>query len=143
MSNDLAEVAAPVEVEPSPEIAAETEELTRTADKHTGTTGCLVIGLIYALLYLSGVLLFWMLGSAAHRYTRGYDQLAQASSLTEVRDALVTTFGPVNITPLDISTKFAPLSGTINAVKSGADAIHDAKQTLDAATSSVQNAQSK
>jgi hypothetical protein len=140
---DLAESTTPVEVAPSAEISAATEELTQSAVTHEGTGGCLVIGLIYALFYLSGVLLFWMLGSAAHRYTIAYDDLTQAQTLTEVRDALVTTFGAVNITPPDISGRLAPLSSTIDAIKSGADAVHDAKQTLDAAASSVQNAQSK
>lgn len=140
---DLATQTDPIEVAPSPELEADTKELTKTADTKQGVGGCLTIGVIYALLYLSGALFFWMLGSAAHRYTRGYDQLSQANDLTEVRDALVSTFGPVNITPLDVTVRFAPLTDTLQSVKDSADAIHNAASTLDAAAGSVQNTQTK
>lgn len=140
---DLSEQAQPIEVPPSPELAAATADLARTADAKEGVGSCLTIGVIYGLFYLSGVLLCWMLGSAAHRYTRGYDQLAQAKDLTEVRDALVSAFGPVQLTPIDVTNRVTPLSETINAVKDSADAVRDAATSIDAAVSSVQNTQAK
>lgn len=63
-----------------------------TANRGTGTGSCLIIGSVYVLLYLSGVLLFWMMGSAAHRFTTSYDHLAQARSLFEIHQALDETF---------------------------------------------------
>jgi len=139
--SDLEDAARPIDSPPSPELIEQTAELTKTVGTKEGAIGCLVLGIVYALLYLSGILLFWMMGSAAHRYTRSYDQLAQAETLTEVRDALVSTFGSVNLTPTDIRERLAPLYQTIDSVRTGVNAAQDAQQAIDSAASSVQNVQ--
>lgn len=62
-----------------------------SADR-TGTGSCLLIGLVYVILYLSGALLLWMMGNAAHRYTASYDHFNQARSPAEIQAALDETF---------------------------------------------------
>lgn len=77
-------------------ISAQIEQVPSTPHSHGS---CLVIGLVYAIFYLSGALLFWMLGSTAHRYTLNYGELNRAQTLEEVRDELARIFDPTD-TPL-------------------------------------------
>ena len=104
--------------------------------------GCTFVVVFFSLLYLMGVMIFWMLGASSHRASRRTENLHEAKTVEEIRDELKNLFGEFSF---DTSQVKESVNQKIdetkdNAAEQAQQAIKEKiDQTVEETTNSVSN----